>query len=215
MNLGAKLKLLRTQKGVTQEAFAEELQVSRSAIAKWESNNGFPEISNLKQISQVLNVSLDELLDDNKDIADSTQKVQSPQSEYIGHYCDIDLIGWNDGVSHVLVVGEDKDFLFYKKAEKPQGIFGMLGKKYIKSVDVLYLSDALDGYDNINRTYFCNKHVCIEVAHKEGFLSGFLDFRNDDYLDVIINAIKDSNVLLKFGREIEIDSITKIELLEF
>ena len=60
MNLGDKLKLLRTQKGLTQEAFAEVLQVSRSAVAKWESNNGIPEISNLKQISQVLNISLDE-----------------------------------------------------------------------------------------------------------------------------------------------------------
>ena len=63
MNFGAKLKLLRTQKGLTQELLAEELHVSRSAIAKWESNNGIPEISNLKQISQVLNVSLDELFD--------------------------------------------------------------------------------------------------------------------------------------------------------
>lgn len=62
MTLGDKLKLLRTKKGMTQEALAEKLNVSRSAIAKWESNNGIPEISNLKQISQVLNVSLDEIL---------------------------------------------------------------------------------------------------------------------------------------------------------
>lgn len=90
----------------------------------------------------------------------------------------------------------------------------MLGRKYIKSVDILSLSDALDRYDSISRNDFCNKHVCIEVAHNEGFLNGFFDFRNDDYLDVVINAIKDSKVLLKFGKEIEIDSITKIELLE-
>lgn len=49
MTLGDKLKLLRTKKGMTQEALAEKLNVSRSAIAKWESNNGIPEISNLKQ----------------------------------------------------------------------------------------------------------------------------------------------------------------------
>ena len=214
MNFGAKLKLLRTQKGLTQESFAEELHVSRSAIAKWESNNGIPEISNLKQISQVLNVSLDELLDDNTSIADSARKEEKKQSEYIGYYCDIDLVGWNDGVYHILIVGEDKDFLFYKKTEKTRNIFGMLGRKYIKSLDVLSLNDALDGYNKISRTDFCNKHVCIEVAHKEGFLNGFFDFRNDDYLDVVVNAIKDSKVLLKFGKEIEIDSITKIELLE-
>ena len=104
--------------------------------------------------------------------------------------------------------------MFYKKTEKTRNIFGMLGRKYIKSLDVLSLNDALDGYNKISRTDFCNKHVCIEVAHKEGFLNGFFDFRNDDYLDVVVNAIKDSKVLLKFGKEIEIDSITKIELLE-
>ena len=214
MNLGAKLKLLRTQKGLTQELLAEELQVSRSAIAKWEANNGIPEISNLKQISQVLNVSLDELLDDNTSIADSARKEEKTQSEYIGYYCDIDLVGWNDGAYHILIVGEDKDFLFYKKTEKARNIFGMLGKKHIKSVNILSLSDALDEYDSISRTDFCNKHACIEVAHKEGFLNGFFDFRNDDYLDVVINDIKDSKLLLKFGKEIEMDSITKIELLE-
>ena len=129
MNFGAKLKVLRTQKGLTQEAFAEELNVSRSAIAKWESNKGIPEISNLKQISQVLNVSLDELLDNNTPLAASTRKEEKQQAECIGCYCDIDLVGWNDGVYHALIVGEDEDFLFYKKSEKTKSIFGLIGKK--------------------------------------------------------------------------------------
>ena len=77
MTLGDKLKLLRTKKGMTQEALAEKLNVSRSAIAKWESNNGIPEISNLKQISQVLNVSLDELLDNKICIGESEHKEEN------------------------------------------------------------------------------------------------------------------------------------------
>ncbi len=214
MNLGAKLKLLRTQTGLTQEAFAEVLHVSRSAIAKWESNSGIPEISNLKQISQVLNVSLDELLDNNIATADSVPKEQHLQSEYIGRYCDIDLVGWNDGVYQVLVVGEDEDFLFYRKSEKTKSIFGLLGKKYIKSVSSLSLGDTIDKDYSISRNYFFNKHVCLEVSHREGFLKGFFDFRNDDYLDVVVNAIEGSKVILNFGKEIEIDSITKIELIE-
>ena len=214
MNFGAKLKLLRTQKGLTQEAFAEELNVSRSAIAKWESNNGIPEISNLKQISQVLNVSLDELLDNNISIADSARKGGKLESEYVGFYCDIDLVGWNDGVYHALIVGEDEDFLFYKKSEKTKSIFGLIGKKYIKSVEFLSLDDGIDENYSIDRNYFCNKHVCLEISHKEGFFNGFFDFRNDDYLDVLINTFEGSKVLLGLGKEIEIDNITKIELVE-
>ena len=214
MTLGAKLKLLRTKKGMTQEAFAEKLSVSRSAIAKWETDNGIPEISSLKQISQVLNVSLDELLDDNICIDELVRKEESIQSEYMGYYCDIDLVGWNDGVYSVLVLGEDIDFLFYKKTKKDKDIYGLLGKKYIKSVDRHSLSDTLKEYGNINRNYFCNKHVCIEVAHEEGFLKGFFDFSNDNDLDVIVNVIKDSKVVLKFGGEIDVDRITKIEMLE-
>ena len=118
MTLGDKLKLLRTKKGMTQEALAEKLNVSRSAIAKWESNNGIPEITNLKQISQVLNVSLDELLDNKICIGESEHKEENILSEYRGYYCDIDLVGWNDGVYSVLVLGEDSDFLFYQKTDK-------------------------------------------------------------------------------------------------
>ena len=94
MTLGEKIKFLRIKKGITQEAFAEKLNVSRSAIAKWETNGGVPEISNLKMISQIF------------------------------------------------------------------------------------------------------------------------DFRNDDYVDVVINSFQDSKILLKFGKEINIDTITKIEELD-
>lgn len=215
MTLGDKLKLLRTKKGMTQEALAEKLNVTRSAIAKWENNNGIPEITNLKLISRIFDISLDKLLDDEASVGTSEVREKIIQSEYTGYYCDIDLVGWNNGVDRVLVLGEDEDFLYYQTTEKNRTVYGLLGKKYITSVHRYSQSDALKNYDNVNRNYFCNKHVFIEIALKEGFLKGFFDFRNDDYLDVIVTAFKDSKVLLKFGREINVDCITKIEELEF
>ena len=151
MTLGDKLKLLRSKKGMTQETFAEMLSVSRSAIAKWESNNGIPDISNLKQISQGLNISLDELLDDKICIDESEHKGGCFLSEYAGYCCDIDLVGWNDGVYSLLICGEDKDFLFYQKTEKNKTVYGVLGKKYIASVRKHSKSDRLNGQININR----------------------------------------------------------------
>ena len=65
----------------------------------------------------------------------------------------------------------------------------------------------------IDRGYFCGKHVFIDIACKEGLLKGFFDFRSDDYLDVVVNSFEDSMVTLKFGREIDIATISKLEEL--
>lgn len=64
MTLGEKIKEARKEHGLSQEQFAEKLCVSRSAVAKWESDKGMPDIENLKAISSLLSVSIDYLLDD-------------------------------------------------------------------------------------------------------------------------------------------------------
>ena len=62
MEFNEKLQELRKQKGLTQEELAELLYVSRTAVSKWESGRGFPNIESLKAISKYFSVSLDELL---------------------------------------------------------------------------------------------------------------------------------------------------------
>lgn len=62
MEFNEKLQELRKQRGLTQEELAERLYVSRTAISKWESGRGFPNIESLKAISKTFGVSLDELL---------------------------------------------------------------------------------------------------------------------------------------------------------
>jgi len=62
MEFNEKLQDLRKQKGLTQEELAEYLYVSPTAISKWESGRGFPNIESLKAISKFFSVSLDELL---------------------------------------------------------------------------------------------------------------------------------------------------------
>ena len=62
MELSEKLQELRKEKGLTQEELAEALFVSRTAISKWESGRGVPNIESLKAISKFFAVSIDELL---------------------------------------------------------------------------------------------------------------------------------------------------------
>ena len=62
MEFNEKLQELRKQKGITQEELAEALFVSRTAVSKWESGRGYPNIESLKALSKFFSVSLDELL---------------------------------------------------------------------------------------------------------------------------------------------------------
>lgn len=62
MEFNEKLQELRKQKGLTQEELAESLYVSRTAISKWESGRGYPNIESLKAIAKFYSVTIDELL---------------------------------------------------------------------------------------------------------------------------------------------------------
>ena len=79
MNISEKIKKIRGEKNLTQEQFAEKIYVSRNAVAKWETNRGYPDIQNLITISEVFNVCLDELVKEDdkvksKIIAESSSK---------------------------------------------------------------------------------------------------------------------------------------------
>ena len=62
MEFNEKLQELRKQRGLTQEELAEKLYVSRTAISKWESGRGYPNIESLKAIAKIFSVTVDELL---------------------------------------------------------------------------------------------------------------------------------------------------------
>lgn len=66
MEFHEKLQELRKNKGITQEELAEALYVSRTAISKWESGRGYPNIDSLKGISKYFSVSIDDLLSGDK-----------------------------------------------------------------------------------------------------------------------------------------------------
>ena len=82
MTLGEKIKEARKQCGLSQEQLAEKMAVSRSAVAKWEANNGLPDVDNLKALAQLLNVSVDYLLDDGEVIDEVVMREPYNLSDY-------------------------------------------------------------------------------------------------------------------------------------
>ena len=65
---------LRKEKGISQEALAEQIGTTRQAISKWENNQGFPETEKLLQLSNIFEVSTDYLLKDEKIVKDSEER---------------------------------------------------------------------------------------------------------------------------------------------
>ena len=82
MEFGEKLQELRKSKSMTQEELAGALYVSRTAISKWESGRGYPNIDSLKEISRFFSVTVDELIcsDEMLSLAENDKK------EYVGKY---------------------------------------------------------------------------------------------------------------------------------
>ncbi|MCD7733018.1 MAG: helix-turn-helix domain-containing protein [Oscillospiraceae bacterium] len=77
MALSEKLYAFRKKSGLSQEQLAEELNVSRQAISKWESGSSIPESDKLVAISNYFNISLDYLLKDGEP-SPTDEKVTSP-----------------------------------------------------------------------------------------------------------------------------------------
>lgn len=58
MSFGEQLSSVRRRSGLTQEQFAEQLQVSRQAVSKWESGRGYPEMEKILYICNRYQVSI-------------------------------------------------------------------------------------------------------------------------------------------------------------
>lgn len=79
MELSEKLQALRRQHRMTQAQLAEKLYVSRTAVSKWESGRGTPNLESLKCLSRVFGVSIDELLSDEEPAAQAPPAARPPK----------------------------------------------------------------------------------------------------------------------------------------
>lgn len=83
MEFRDKLYSLRKEKGYSQEELANRCNVSRQAISKWENGTSLPDFENLKSLSKALQVSIDELLDNNEQI--QKEIVKEKEVIYVHH----------------------------------------------------------------------------------------------------------------------------------
>lgn len=112
MSLGKNLQYLRMlHNNMTQEELANQLQVSRQTVSKWELNQGNPELSKVKEICNLFNCNADQLLFGNIDIQSGAySEIKIEQLEAI------------DYVKYVVISSEPEDDAIYKVRQMAQKI---------------------------------------------------------------------------------------------
>ena len=81
MELKEKLKALRKKAGLSQLELAEKVFVSRQAVSRWEAGVAAPSGDNIKRLSELYNVSIDWLVDENVELSEGQMPIISaPES---------------------------------------------------------------------------------------------------------------------------------------
>lgn len=74
VKIGKFIASLRKEKNMTQEQFAQKMGVSINAVSKWERGISFPDVSLFKKLCSELNISIEELINGEKDNSDEAKE---------------------------------------------------------------------------------------------------------------------------------------------
>ena len=89
MEFNEKLQELRKARSLTQEELAEALFVSRTAVSKWESGRGYPNLDSLKEISRFFSVSIDDLICSEEIISAAEDEKKECIDKYVSLICSV------------------------------------------------------------------------------------------------------------------------------
>ncbi len=188
MTFGEKLKAARKEAGLSQEQFAEKMSVSRSAVAKWESDKGMPDVNNLKVMAQLLDVSVDYLLSEDEKLSfnETKEAVDLDSFEITGNCRDK-----KDAACYSKYSGADAIYplIRRKKMSKAEWLTDFIaGPGIIQGAD--YLSDSSSYYlvesgskqllVNISADFISSRELANKVDPKK-FDFGNYTFRKATY----------------------------------
>ncbi|EOP35270.1 hypothetical protein IKI_05800 [Bacillus toyonensis] len=128
MNLGSQLKKFRESKSFSQEDVARKVGVTRQAVYKWESNKSYPDIDNLILLSDLYEVTIDELIKGSGDDREDLDKKDKDECEHdevndFGFFIGIVLIFVGifigiEGVSLFITISGMLIMVFYSDVKK-------------------------------------------------------------------------------------------------
>ena len=142
MEFNEKLQMLRADKNMTQEELAKELYVSRTAVSKWESGRGYPNIESLKAIAKFFNITIDELICSEEVIALAEHNISNSNKNHTALVCGI-LDCLNALLLFLPLFGES-----HTGKVLSVSVFGLTGvSAWLKTVFVIVIAlSALNGF---------------------------------------------------------------------
>ena len=84
MELGNHIKHYRNEKGLSQEELAERVYVTRQSISNWENNKNYPDINSLVLLSEVFEISIDNLI--KGDLEQMKKEINSEEVKKLNFY---------------------------------------------------------------------------------------------------------------------------------
>lgn len=135
--IGSFLKELRKEMGITQEEFAEKLDVSSRTISRWETGANMPDISLLVNIAEIFNVSIPEIINGERK-SESMEKEVKKVAEAMSNYA-----------------GAEKSVIL--KRVKLISIIGLI------SLVIGLVMEAIN-YDSMIPIYECMKGTCLGLG---------------------------------------------------
>lgn len=126
MNLGSHLVQARKKCGLSQEAVAEKLGVSRQTISKWETDETLPDIRQSKRLALLYRLSLDELIDFDMDVQEVEQAIERTSAALE------EKIDWTRawGKKYPILLAYQKDVDVDSYAVKLEGMIADLRSRY-------------------------------------------------------------------------------------
>ena len=220
--IGELIAKKRAELSLSQEELAKRLCVSRSAVAKWETGKGTPDVENLKALAALFQVSVDELLgvepkgtETVVEASDFTGCDVIPEERALEPYylkkCSVELSGWNNGFVGGYIVGEDREYLFYvipgKKfleagAVRKSTVVSMREEKERKPV-------AKEKWPSVDRNFFVGKVGSVWLVDEK-----LIDwtFREKEFMDVPVLEFSAERVVIMAGKECKTDEVAEIKV---
>ena len=167
MTFGENLQFLRKRAGLTQEDLAEQMEVSRQSVSKWESNAAYPEMDAILRLCDRFGVDMDTLL--RKDVQTALAEDTAGYDRHMNVFsaaiaAGVGLIlagitvlmfllasaGSDAGAAICSIIGASALLVFITVAAAIFIVFGMEHNRFRKkhpSIQLFYTEEQIDAYE--------------------------------------------------------------------
>lgn len=148
MKLGNNLFQARKKVGLSQEAVAEKLGISRQTISKWETDETLPDIYQSKKLSKIYNISLDDLIEFDVELNEIEKAIENSDEKRDAK------IDWTKawGKKYPILVTYQKEVNITKYAKEIRRLFNDLEKEYgYTELDAMLVLKDILGHEYLDK----------------------------------------------------------------